>query len=118
MNTIINDTRVTVNLFDYEQYTDDRYCDTINGQIVKPFALANINLTSDEYVCPLRNKLVCRVDVRLANNLYPKLVFTVAHNPVSDSEYDCGGFTDEFIEDILNDLSDAIQYNELELETV
>ena len=116
MKTLINDTYVTVELFNYEQNTDDKYCDTspLTGELVKPFALANIKLVSNECIEPIIDTLVCRVSIRLVDNLYPKMVFTVADKTEHlDNDYDTGGFSDWFIEEVLEDLSNAIQYNEL-----
>jgi hypothetical protein len=107
---------VTVDLFNYEQHTDDKYCDTspLTGKLVKPFALANIKLVSNERIEPIVDTLVCRVSIRLVDNLYPKMVFTVADKTEHlDNDYDIGGFSDWFIEEVLEDLSNAIQYNEL-----
>jgi hypothetical protein len=116
MRTLINDTYVTVELFNYEQHTDDKYCDTspLTGELIKPFALANIKLVSDERIEPTIDTLVCRVSIRLIDNLYPKMVFTVADKTEHlDNDEDMGGFTDDYIEELLEDLSQAIQYNEL-----
>jgi hypothetical protein len=67
MRTLINDTHVIVDLFNYEQHTDDKYCDTspLTGELVKPFALANIKLVSNEHIEPTIDTLVCRVSIRL-----------------------------------------------------
>ena len=114
--TLINSTHVTIDLFNYEQYTDDKYCTTspLTGELIKPFALANIKLVSDEVFEPIIDKLVCRVSVRLIDNLSPKLVFTVAlQDEHTENNEDTGGFTDEHIERVLEDLSQAIQFNEL-----
>ncbi len=118
VTTLINNTHVSVSLFNYEQHTDDKYCTTspLTGELVKPFALANIKLVSNEVSEPVTDKLVCRVSVRLIpiDNLSPRLIFTVAHKDKhTESDEDLGGFTDEHIEGVLEDLSQAIQYNEL-----
>lgn len=115
MTTLINNTHVTVSLFNYEQHTDDKYClFTESGELVKPFALANIKLVSDEVFEPVIDNLVCRVRVRLIDNLSPRLIFTVAHKDKHlENDNDMGGFTDNHIEGVLEGLSQAIQYNEL-----
>lgn len=106
MNTRIDSTLVTLEMDNYDKHLHGKY------STKAPYAVAYITLDSDERYMPLENDLLVFVNIRLVDNLSPKLVFTVMDNNASD---ETGGYTGEYIDELLMQLADDIFYNEVEV---
>ena len=124
MKTIINDTIVNMEMMSFEQHTHDDLLIQTSHQMAlgiapaTPFRVAYITLTSNENIQPLKDRLTCLVDVNLHHGYQPRLSFKiVAKEDISEfDDNNVGGYTDDFIDNMLNDIEDGIQYNELEWE--
>ena len=120
MKTMINDTIVTLDMMSFEDHTHDHLLQpTVLNKLMdtkpaKPFKVAYIALRSNERNMPVRDKLTCLVNVYMTEDYRPKLSFKIVEQEEHD-EYDemsCGGFTDDSISEILDDLADGILYGE------
>jgi hypothetical protein len=112
MNTIINDVKIKLEMTSFDKHEHDKYLMKLHS---KPFCVAYVELVSTEQVEPIRDELTVFVDVRLIDNLYPKFYFWVVDKEeLNEQQAPCGGFGDNEIEEILNDLSDAIHYHEVQ----
>ncbi len=120
MKTIIDDTIVTMEMMSFEDHTHDNLLVQSDLQKMmgtkpsKPFKVAYINLRSNEQYMPVKDKLTCLVDVVMGYDFRPQLTFTVVEQE-EHNEYDemsVGGFTDDYINDILRELSVRILHNE------
>lgn len=110
MNAIINDVKIKLEMSNFDKHEHGKYLFTHE----KPFCVAYVELVSTEQVEPIRDELTVFCNIRLIDNLYPKYHFWVVDkDTLSEEQAPCGGFGDDEIDEILNDLSDAIHYHEV-----
>ena len=112
MKTLINDTELSIIMTGFEEHTHDEYL--IHGP--KPFRFAYITLTTEypetmeEPAQLLIDHIECFVNVNMIDGIIPELEFQMVNVALNDYE---SSHSVAFMEEILQDLTQAIKYNEI-----